>query len=111
MIFGAVLVVCAVISFFLFRPQNPVNYAQILSDNKVVKTVDLRESQTFTIESEWGSNVITVSQGEIAVLNASCPDKLCIHQGFCNSGADIVCLPNRLVIRFVEKAGVDGAVG
>jgi len=110
-IFGVVLVVCAVASFFLFRPKEQVTYAEIYSDNQLVKTVDLRESQTFTIESELGSNVITITTGKLSVLTASCPDKLCVHQGFCKNGADIVCLPNRLVIRFVDKAGIDGAVG
>ena len=85
--------------------------ARITSKGKVVRTVDLSFDQEFTVETEDGFNVVTVKDGKIAVTEASCPDHHCMARGFCNSGAQIVCLPNRLVIKFVAQQEIDGVVG
>ena len=85
--------------------------AQIVSDGKVIRTVDLMLDQEFTVETEGGYNVVTVRDGKIAVTEASCPDHYCMARGYCNSGAQIVCLPNKLVIEFLGEAEIDGVVG
>ena len=85
--------------------------AEIVSNSKVVRTVDLAIDQTFTVETEGGYNVVTVKDGKVAVTEASCPDHYCMARGFCNSGAQIVCLPNKLVIEFLGEAEIDGMVG
>ena len=82
--------------------------AEIVSNSKVVRTVDLAIDQTFTVETEGGYNVVTVKDGKVAVTEASCPDHYCMARGFCNSGAQIVCLPNKLVIEFLGEAEIDG---
>jgi hypothetical protein len=63
------------------------------------------------IDSEQGSNTISVKDGKIAVTQADCPDHYCMDRGFCDGGAQIVCLPNRLVIKFVAPQEIDGVVG
>ena len=85
--------------------------AQIVSDGKVIRTVDLALDQEFTVETEGGYNVVTVKDGKIAVTEASCPDHYCMARGFCNSGAQIVCLPNKLVIEFLGEGELDFVVG
>ena len=85
--------------------------AQITSDGKLIRVVDLSIDQEFTVETEGGYNVLTVRDGKIAVTEASCPDHYCMARGFCNKGAQIVCLPNRLVIEFLGEAEIDGIVG
>ena len=49
--------------------------------------------------------------GKIAVTEATCPDHYCMKRGFCASGMDIVCLPNKLVIHFIGEQTVDAAAG
>jgi hypothetical protein len=85
--------------------------AQILSDGEIIATVSLLEDQQFTVNSAHGSNTVTVKNGQIAVTAATCPDHYCMKRGFCNGGAQIVCLPNRLVIRFLQDDEIDGVVG
>ena len=85
--------------------------AKITSDGKLLRIVDLAIDQEFTVEAESGYNVVTVRDGKIAVTEASCPDHYCMARGFCNNGAQIVCLPNRLVIEFLGEAEIDGIVG
>ena len=90
---------------------SPASRAQITSNGKVIRTVDLAVTQSFTVETGAGYNVVTVKDGKIAVTEASCPDHYCMARGFCNSGAQIVCLPNKLVIDFLGEAEIDGVVG
>jgi len=107
----AVLVaVCGVLSFLFLQPRQ-AQMAEIRSDGKLVRTVALGIDQEFTVSYDGGFNTVTVRDGKIAVTEASCPDHYCMKRGFCDGGAQIVCLPNRLVIKFVEESEIDGVVG
>ena len=111
LLFSAVMVICLALSLWLLLPGEAASFAEIWSDGVLVKRVSLQIDQTFPVEGENGTNVITVSGGKIGVTEADCPDHYCMHRGMCNSGAQIVCLPNRLVIKFVGDDPVDGVVG
>ena len=108
----ALLVLCTGLSLPLLLPGDAATHAEILSDGQLLHRLDLRIDRSLEISSpNGGSNTITVENGKIAVTEATCPDHYCMHRGYCNSGAQIVCLPNRLVIRFVEETGIDAIVG
>ena len=107
---AVILLICAGISFLTLSGET-ASQAQITSNGKVIRTVDLAIDQEFTVETEDGYNIVTVKDGKIAVTEASCPDHYCMARGFCNSGAQIVCLPNRLVIEFLGEAEIDVIVG
>lgn len=112
LIFAVILAVCAAASFALLTPGEASTQAEITRQGSVIKTVDLRIDQSFTIESENGGyNVISVRDGKIGVTEASCPDHYCMKRGFCNSGTEIVCLPNKISIRFVGQQEIDAIVG
>ena len=109
---AAIAAVCLGLSVFLLLSGDDAVYAQISSGGKVVKTVDLRIDQQFNVIGETGgSNTVTVRDGRIAVTEADCPDHYCMERGFCGGGTPIVCLPNRLVIRFLGEQSVDAAAG
>lgn len=111
-ILAAVLILCAGLSVWLLGPGKQAQQARILSDGKVVATVDLNRDQELTVKSPGGGeNVVTVKDGKIAVTAATCPDHHCMQRGFCYGGAAIVCLPNRLVIDFVAGEEIDGVAG
>ena len=112
LILGAVLAVCLGLSFFILMPGEDATHAEILSQGTVIKTVDLRIDQEFVVSAGNESyNVVTVKDGKIGVTEATCPDHYCMNRGFCSSGTQIVCLPNRLVIRFVGEQEIDGVSG
>ena len=101
--FLVLAVVCVAASLPLLMGDEAAQ-AEIYSDGKLVKTVSLAVDQEFTVD---GKNTVTVRDGKIAVTWADCPDGYCVRRGFCSSGGDIVCLPNRLVIKFVEEQEID----
>jgi len=110
LILGAVLLVCLGLSALPLLQGNAVA-AEIWSDGVLVETVSLAQDRVLTVESQNGTNVITVRSGAIAVTEADCPDHHCAQRGFCSGGMQIVCLPNRLVIKFVGKTELDSVVG
>ena len=113
LLFAVLAALCAALSIPLLSggSAEPAALAQITSRGKIVATVELAVDQEFTVTAEDGHNVITVKGGKIAVTEATCPDHYCMKRGFCHSGADIVCLPNRLVIHFTAAQEIDALIG
>ena len=111
-LFALVLILCLGLSAFLLLPGEDAAYAEIRSQGQVLKVVDLSRDQQFTVDTpDGGHNVVTVRDGKIAVTEANCPDHYCMQRGFCSSGAQIVCLPNQLVIQFTGESTIDAVIG
>ena len=111
-ILGILLLICTALSIPLLMPGQAATHAEIVSEGTLLHTVDLRIDQEITVtNSRGGTNIVTVQGGKIAVIEADCPDHYCMQRGWCGGGAQIVCLPNRLVIRVTEEQGIDGMSG
>lgn len=87
--------------------------AYIYHGNELVETIDLetlKEETTYQVEGDLGRVVFVADAKGIRVLEARCPDEICIHQGKITSTAGtITCLPNKVYVR-LEGKGVDVAV-
>ncbi len=105
-----VLAVCLGLSMFLFTGQD-ARQVQVWSDGELLYVLELQVDQEITITTQLGTNTVTIKDGAVAVTAADCPDHYCMDRGFCKGGAQIVCLPNRLVLKFLGEQEVDGAVG
>lgn len=93
---------------FLIIPKAPADIARITVDGKHFRTISLHEDGEIDIN---GTNVAVVENGQIYMKSATCPDKLCIHQGaICDSSKKIVCLPNKVVIEAVADSDMDTVV-
>lgn len=56
-------------------------------------------SQPGVYSLNGGTNLLQIQDGTAAVIEANCPDGLCIHQGKIRyNGQCITCLPNRLTV-------------
>ena len=112
MLFSLLLAACLGLSIPLLKPREEAKFAQIISDGQTVMTLSLAIDQQITVPSPLGgSNTVTVKDGTVGVTDASCPDHYCMKRGMCSGGTQIVCLPNRLIIRFLADQGVDSVVG
>ena len=91
----------------ILRPKGETTspVARISRDGVVLEEIALdqvTERYTLVLEDDSGSNTILVEPGRICVVEADCPDQICVEQGFISDGAvPIVCLPHRLVIEIV----------
>ena len=77
---------------------------EIYVDNKLYKTYDIDDEDEIKIESNEGYNVITIHDHGVEIDEASCPDKVCVHEGFITKPSEsIVCLPNKVHIKIVSN--------
>ena len=107
-IVGAVFLVSVLLSVLLLRHSSRT-LVEIVQDGTVIQTIDIAnaEDQEIRIPSLDGTsyNLVTVKDGTIAVTEAGCPDQTCVHMGVLRSESlPIVCLPNRLIVRFAEES-------
>lgn len=106
---GVLFALCLGLSAaYLWVPEG--TWAEVWSDGKLLYRLDLSVDQVLTVESAGGTNVIEVKAGKVSVIEADCPDGWCKLMGRRSAG-QIVCLPNRLVIRFLGEQEIDGVAG
>ena len=77
----------------------------IVRDGMILYTFDLAvaEDQTLEIEYEGRTNTVQIEDGRIRMLEAECPDQTCVRMNWLRSRAlPLVCLPNHLIIEYVE---------
>lgn len=95
-------------AYLLLRPAP--REVEIISGGTVLYTLDLSKEKDceITVEYEGKKNVIKIEGGDIYMLKAECPDHTCIKTGrLSTAGVPIVCLPNKLMIRYKYGAGGD----
>lgn len=103
----AVAAAAAVLYFSgLLAPKGGGVWAVIYVGGEEVERVSLAEDYAeIPVETPWGENLVVVSEGKADVIEADCPDKLCVKQGKINkNGQTIVCLPHKLVVE-IEGGG------
>ncbi len=88
-------------------------YAEISVDGEVIKTIvfdDTTIADPFTIKTELGANIIEIVNGRLTIIEADCPDKLCVKDGpISEPGEILVCLPHKIVVEIkgTSNAEVD----
>ena len=90
----------------LFTSQKSAGVVEIQIDGKVVETLDLQKERAFKING--GTNTVQIENGKVKMAAANCPDQICVKHGPLAHGAmPIVCLPNRVVIKWAKDAVAD----
>ena len=81
--------------------------------NNIKITVCGREQDIYDLSCDQiirigETNVCEIRDGQVRMIEADCPDQLCIKQGaFGTDGGMIVCLPNRVVIEPASSPRTD----
>lgn len=112
---SAVLAALCVVAGGIWLAMGSVRFgspvAEIYSNGELYGVFPLNEERSFTIEDGSGYNKVEIRDGAIAVTDADCPDRVCVHTGAISDGAvPIVCLPHRLEIKIASADEVDAVV-
>ncbi|NLO10612.1 MAG: NusG domain II-containing protein [Clostridiales bacterium] len=84
----------------LFRTEG--SKVLITIDGKEHKIFNLNEDTTYEILHDGNRNVLEIKDGYVSMIEASCPDKLCVkHRRIHYDNESITCLPNRVVLRVI----------
>lgn len=101
----AIIIIVNVAALFFIKNaafNYDAKYVSIQVNGKEIKKITF-DSQTvgkqIPIKTEYGYNLLEIDDGRVRVIEADCPDKLDVKQGYISKvGEVIVCLPNKLVI-------------
>ena len=106
---GALFLLIAVMYFFIQLSKSDGNKLIITVDEKEHKILSLDEDITYTIQHEDGHwNTVEIKDGYARMLDASCPDKLCVkHHRIHHNNESITCLPNKVVLRVISDQESD----
>lgn len=73
--------------------------AVVYINGEVSASYELIQDGEYKIETEEGSNSFLIKDGKADMIEADCPDGLCVKQkSVSKNGETIVCLPHKVVI-------------
>ena len=100
---GGIIMVISIVFLFMQAFKKEGSKVLITIDGSEYKTFNIDEDTSYKIlhdDGEW--NTLEIKDGYVRMLEASCPDKLCVkHKGIHYDNESITCLPNRVVIRVI----------
>lgn len=106
-----VLALAAILfAFFAFsrkRPQDTggasAGEVTVTVDKEVYGVYSLDEDQTITVNTDDGTNTFEIKNGEVNMLEANCPDLICVNYKPIHYVHDtIVCLPHKVVLEITQ---------
>lgn len=104
-----IMIIFSIISIIYFKKmQKDCNIAYIYQNGNLIHTIPLdKNTAPYQIRIDGPKNtynIIEINSGKIGIIDANCPDHVCIDMGFhSNSIFPITCLPNGIVISFSTK--------
>lgn len=104
----AVISTAAAAAIHFTNADSPI--AEVYQNGTLVRTINLKtvtDPYEFTLEGDGEAyNIVRVEPGKIAIIEASCPDKVCVHTGYISDSLmPITCLPNHVIIRIGADSG------
>ena len=112
LLFLLIIAVCATAMLFISgREQSGV--VGIYENGELVRKINLDTCGEMEFSVCEGRNTVRVSNGSVYVSEATCRDKVCVIHGELRGGRPIVCLPHRLVTKFLygDTGGYDAISG
>lgn len=107
-----VLLMGSTAAYFLLHAapetQEETLYAGIYQDGELIERISLSELkktyQKKIVYEDGGYNIVEIRKDSVGVIEADCPDKRCVKQGFTsNSVEPVVCLPHKLILQIEEQ--------
>ncbi|SNX54706.1 NusG domain II-containing protein [Thermoanaerobacterium sp. RBIITD] len=110
-----VLIVTSIISgYFTYYKAFNRNGSKVIIEVNGTKyqELSLNIDKTITIHNGKHINIVEIKNGRVRMEEADCHDQICVKTGWIDKeGQQIVCLPNRVVVRVIGNKGeVDDVV-
>ena len=107
---ATVLAVTLALGLYLWLTPRRGTAVEISVAGEVTETLPLGEDTRRLIQGEGGTNLLVIENGKARILEADCPDGICVHHAaISRPGQSILCLPHRVAVTVTgDGAGVDG---
>lgn len=97
-----VVVAAAICALRFWLGDKYPGYVTVRIDGEVVASYDLSEDQE--VELNGGTNTMRIEDGTVKMIQADCPDKLCMKQkAISKNRENIICLPNNIVLQIANQ--------
>lgn len=106
------LTVSLSVYYFFYPPViSEGNFLNVYIRSSVKKSaLSLNKNQTIKVEGTPGYCIFEISEKKIRVIESTCPDKLCIKQGWiAKGGQSIICLPSKIIAE-IKGSDVDVSI-
>lgn len=111
-LFALVFLLCALLLRFLPRGGESVEIWQEGRRLYTLLPAAMEEARDITLRYPGGESVVRVGREGVYMLSADCPNQNCVEHGELRpNGLPIVCLPQRIVIRWSRSGELDAVVG
>ena len=107
------LLICLIIiglafTALIYAHSTSGNTVEITVAGELYGTYALDEDREIDIVHNGHTNKVIIKDGQVQMIEASCHNQLCIKQGTIGMpNQQIICLPNRVVVRIVSDKGGD----
>jgi len=93
------------------RPSGTGHILHVQVASQPVQVFDVRIDQDVTLDGPVGRSVLRIRGGEAWIATAPCRDRVCQRLGHLHApGRALVCVPNRIIVRFASPGGDVDAV-
>ncbi len=111
---AALLVLGGALALFLLLTRQGGGTVRVQVDGETVMELPLHQDAELVLGEDGHTNTLVIENGTARVIEADCPDQVCVRQGAVQyAGESIVCLPHRLIVTIEGGVGnsIDGVAG
>lgn len=111
---AALLILGGALALFLLLTRQGGGTARVQVDGETVMELPLHQDARVVLGEDGNTNTLVIENGTARVIEADCPDQVCVRQGAVQyTGESIVCLPHKLIVSIEGGGsnGVDGSTG
>lgn len=96
---AVLLILGGALALFLWFTRQTGGYASVQVDGETLMELPLNKDARIVLGEGEHTNVLVIEDGTAQVIEATCPDQICVRQGAVRyAGESIVCLPHKLVV-------------
>ena len=108
---AALMLLGGALAVFLYATRQDGGYVSVQMDGQTVMELPLSEDTQVLLGEDGHTNTLVIRNGTAQVMEADCPDQICVRQGAVQyEGESIVCLPHKLIVT-IEGGGSNGVDG
>lgn len=102
---GVILLLSLGAILFMLLTRKEGNTVVVTLEGSIYDTLELKEDTIYRVEGSNGAyNVFEVKDGYVDMIDASCPDKVCVkHKKIRYNHDSITCLPNNVILEIKSE--------
>lgn len=104
------LIVAVFLLFVMNITKIEGGYATVVINGIETQSYPLNENISVSLSNDEtnGYNILVIEDGYASIIEANCPDKLCVRQRKIKyNGQTLVCLPNKTTVKIVSSTHSD----